>query len=85
MYINHNLSCSSCYSLSHLLQVVEYMMNPDTADFMQSLITDDTTHDVDYYINHEPTYNTPSHGTTHLSVIDEDGNAIAITSTINTL
>lgn len=61
------------------------MLNPETAKFMHSLITDATTHDVEYYLQSKPTYNAQSHGTTHLSIIDEDGNAVAITSTINTL
>lgn len=59
------------------------MMNVDTAREMWSRITDDTTHDVEYYLEDQPLHNPGSKGTTHLSVIDEQGNAVGVTSTIN--
>ena len=59
------------------------MMNVDTAGEMRSRITDDTTHDVEYYLENQPLHNPDSQGTTHLSVIDEQGNAVGVTSTIN--
>lgn len=59
------------------------MMDPTTADIMRSKITDSTTHDPQYY-KFDLQYNPPSYGTTHLCVLDEEGNGAAITSTINT-
>ncbi|KAG8996381.1 hypothetical protein FRB90_012752 [Tulasnella sp. 427] len=51
------------------------------ADAIFPRITDDTTHDPMYY---NPVFDTPpDHGTTHLSVIDEDGMAVSLTSTVN--
>lgn len=47
---------------------------------MRAKITSDRTHDADYY---SVTPYLDSHGTTHVSVIAEDGMAVSVTSTIN--
>ncbi|RSH90260.1 hypothetical protein EHS25_001594 [Saitozyma podzolica] len=51
------------------------------ADEIRPKITDNATHDIDYYgLQHD----TPvDHGTTHLSVVDQWGGAASITSTVN--
>ncbi|KAG8997197.1 hypothetical protein FRB94_011144 [Tulasnella sp. JGI-2019a] len=44
-------------------------------------MTDDITHPPEYY---NPEFATPTdHGTTHISVIDKDGMAVSLTSTVN--
>jgi gamma-glutamyltranspeptidase / glutathione hydrolase / leukotriene-C4 hydrolase len=47
-----------------------------------SRINDDKTHDVSYY---NPNFysSIEDHGTTHVSVVDKEGMAVGITSTIN--
>ena len=60
------------------------MLNVSTAESMFSRIDDNQTHDPDYYM--EPFLSRVAahdHGTAHLSVLDENGDAVSLTSTIN--
>lgn len=70
----------SCFA-NFVLQFVKYMTSDSFADRIRSKIKDDikqTSYDVQG-IKIIP----DDHGTAHLSVIDKDGNAVAVTSSIN--
>ena len=63
------------------------MLDPSTAESMFSRIDDSMTQDPKYYT--DSLVLTPrtayDYGTTHLSVLDQDGNAVSATTTINLL
>uniref|UniRef100_A0A3Q3KRR9 Gamma-glutamyltransferase 5a n=1 Tax=Mastacembelus armatus TaxID=205130 RepID=A0A3Q3KRR9_9TELE len=54
----------------------------DFASYIQSLISSNKTHDPQYY---NITPHLDSMGTTHVSVLAEDGSAVSVTSTINNI
>ncbi|CAH1800421.1 unnamed protein product [Owenia fusiformis] len=62
-------------------QVVQNLTSKDYANYIRSKISDDKTHDLEYY---EPDFgNEEDHGTSHLAVLGPDGSAVSVTSTIN--
>ncbi|KAK3701127.1 hypothetical protein RRG08_029600 [Elysia crispata] len=62
-------------------QLVDNMTSLAFGEETRALINDSKTQDTAYYTLHGAS--TDDHGTTHLSVLDGQGNAVAITSTIN--
>ncbi|PVD32770.1 hypothetical protein C0Q70_08216 [Pomacea canaliculata] len=65
----------------NISQVVLNMTSPEVGQEIRAKISDDHTHDIPYY---EPSFfNKNEQGTSHLSVLDGEGNAVAITTTIN--
>ncbi|KAI0793219.1 gamma-glutamyltranspeptidase [Abortiporus biennis] len=60
---------------------IEEIPTKEYAEEIFSRITDETTHSPDYY---NPIFDVPTdHGTSHSSILDKDGMAVAITSTVN--
>ncbi len=60
------------------------MLREETAAEMRSKITDNSTHNTSYYL-YPLLFSPPSpHGTSHLSVLADNGDAVAATSTVNT-
>ncbi|MCI4381370.1 hypothetical protein PGIGA_G00250740 [Pangasianodon gigas] len=65
----------------NITDLIHNMTSDYFADNIRSKISDDSTQPENYY---EPEYFNPeNHGTAHLSIIAEDGSAVAVTSSIN--
>jgi len=57
------------------------MLNQRLGERLRQKIQDDQTHnDVSYYAEY---FSLADYGTTHISVLAENGNAVAVTSSIN--
>ncbi len=66
------------------MQAVQYMLNESTAEDMRGRINDSMTYPPDHYIDpFSPLQVAHDHGTSHLSVLAENGDAVSMTNSIN--
>ncbi|XP_073698631.1 glutathione hydrolase 1 proenzyme-like [Garra rufa] len=66
-----------------LTEIVKIMTSESFADDIRSKITDPGTHQLNYYEQEDIDGVPDDHGTSHLSVLAEDGSAVAVTNSIN--
>eukprot|EP00055_Hartaetosiga_balthica_P011340 m.51176 g.51176 ORF g.51176 m.51176 type:complete len:624 (-) comp7548_c1_seq3:96-1967(-) len=76
--------CDNTTQCDSVLHIQDTMLDPDKTLKWRNKITDDMTHhNTSYYGAHYDVEETP--GTTHFSIVDGDGSAVAMTSTVNLL
>ncbi|KAF9071681.1 gamma-glutamyltranspeptidase [Rhodocollybia butyracea] len=64
-------------------EIIDEIRTKAFADAIRKNLTDDRTHPAEYY---NPLFDTPEdHGTSHISVLDKNGMAVSLTSTVNTV
>ena len=64
-----------------ILQLMRNLTSDEYAEYTRSRITDDMTHDVEYY---DPAFElVEDSGTAHASILAADGSAVSVTGTIN--
>lgn len=63
-------------------KIVDYMLKPEVAENMRNRI-DQTSHTVDYYGPYSDIKFEEANGTSHMSVVGKDGDAAAMTTSIN--
>eukprot|EP00056_Hartaetosiga_gracilis_P006096 m.92982 g.92982 ORF g.92982 m.92982 type:complete len:635 (-) comp12377_c0_seq1:172-2076(-) len=77
-------TCDNTTQCDSVTQIQTEMINNKNTLKWKNKITDDRTHhNTSYYGAHYDVEETP--GTTHFSVVDAEGNAVAMTSTVNLL
>ena len=62
-------------------QSADHLIDPSFIERIRGMISPNRTYDISYYLKAKPTAD--NFGTTHVSVLDEDGLAVSATSTIN--
>lgn len=74
--------------LPHIPSLEQNIINASTTTYIRSLITDNITHPVDYYLsahNASNTYVPETAGTSHIVTADASGLSISLTTTVNLL
>lgn len=75
-------NCALSYLIIITLQLLANLTSPDYATYIRSLISDNQTYnDYEHYGANFSVVE--DHGTAHVSVLHENGDAVAATSTIN--
>ncbi|XP_074601598.1 scoloptoxin SSD14-like isoform X2 [Brevipalpus obovatus] len=64
-------------------RLIERLTSDDYAQYIASKVIDSKTFSPSYYEESSKSYINEDHGTSHLSVVDQNGNAVSVTSTIN--
>jgi gamma-glutamyltranspeptidase/glutathione hydrolase/leukotriene-C4 hydrolase len=65
------------------LGIARHITSPNFGSYVRSMSTEKAHPDIAYYQQESKHAVPEDHGTSHVSVLDEDGNAVSITTTVN--